>query len=1013
MSLSAPVQTLIDQFVGVGQRSGKHALVTESRLVCLFEPQVYNLSTPGIETLRFSDSEYATDSTHTPASTIWLPRFVMPSVRSSLGFDGGSVGHAGTITLGSAILLNHDGRLDDYLDYASYNWQGQQAQILLGGHDWDRDDFDVLIDCKIVAVSANLEEVRVDLEGVLPLEQSFSSVLYGGRGGALDFDGSTTEVLVGDEYDFGYRSFTIEAWFTTTDLAVDRIIAQKRASWSTAGDAGWTFGMNSSDQLRFLISDGTTGASLNVGASGALDDGAWHHAAVAVDRDTDEMQAYVDGQPYGSAVDISSVTGYIADRAVDMTIGVNSGGTTQHWDGMLDEIRIWGTARTAEQIEASYLQSAVGTEEGLVGAFGFDEYGLIDSGATALNTVGGPNVISAVFDASGDRIDWGNNKDVTTGSFSFGIWFRAGDGDTGDSFLFGKRNSVRGLSDAGYNLSIESGFLYARVSDGDGVSQATLSPFGIAFRDDWWYAAVVSVDTAADVMRLSWRPFGFDWVDETELDISTFLTGSVTNAVNLRAGADGAAGNQFLGQVANAFFCPAALTLSQMHRVMDYAWFPADADPTAPAEVDDASGVSGTGYWAIDENTGTTITDAVGSTDGTATAGVTWQDRDADVTIGSGEWVSSKDGPRELAGLPKPICLGRVKDVPGVTVEAISERLVQFNTPEFGESNAVEAVRVDGLEMTLGASPAGDYTVDLVESLLTVDSAIGDGAITVDAKGLEDGTGTWLYRTGDITAWVVEDQIGATLEPSGYTFFGSGGATYGAQAGLNAAYPYEIGLYLRSEEYKVKEVMAALFQAGSEAEGERGRLFWAQLFGGNIRAGALRDLTGETPDHVIGEEHIEDSPDGIKLEGMRPPVWKVLVGWERVWHDFRDFLGGVAEDEQARMEQEYRWAEWSDSSVKTAYPDARVLKLPTLIYRDADAKLEAQVLFNLLSVPRPVYTVKLVREMFQVEIGDVVQVTDDRLALDAGKLFMCIGYNYDLGSQSSYPTATVELWGGF
>jgi hypothetical protein len=1008
VGLSTGVKTLIDKFVGVAARDrSKAAPSIDSSLVVLFEPKVWNHTTNQEDTLRFSDSEFSTTTGHTPASTAWVPRFIMPQIRSSLGYSGGSVGHAGRVRVGAAVLFNPDGELDDYIDPDSYAWQGRDADILLGGRDWDRADFDILIPARIIAVSADLETIRVELESRLPLDQSFSSTLYGGRAGALSFNGTTSKVTVGPEYDPCNDNFTIEAWFKTPDLATYRCICQKRNSWAGASDAGYTFGITNTDQIQLTIGDGTTNANVNAGAAGALDDDAWHHVAISVDRTADEAQPYVDGVAYGTAVDISGVTGSIRDTTQDLVIGMGSGGAGNQWDGEIDEFRIWRGARSAEEIAATYLQGSTGSEEGLICAFSFDEYGLLDSGATALNSVGGPNVTSAVFDATGDIIDWGNVNDVTTGDVSWGIWFRAGSSDTGFSWLLGKGGGSSSTY-PGYRVYInDSDQLVAQVADGSVARTKQSTP--TTFRDGLWYAVVATLDRTADELVLQHRPFGGDWTTETAFDTST-LTGSLTSTEEFRSGRHGNDGSQFIGQVAAAFVSPTALSAADAQRVMDYGWFPPDTDPTDPPEPEDTAAISGTGYWPIDDET-TTIADAIGSNNGTATGGVTWQDRDG--VVANGTWISARDGARELAGLPKPVCLGRVKDAPGQTIEAIAERLVQFNTPEFGESNAVEAARVDGLEMTLGAAPSGDYTVDLADSILTLDSAIGDGAITVDVKGLEDGSGNWMRRTGTIANWVVATQMGATLEPSGYPIRGSGKGDYGALAGLDAAYPYEIGLYLRSEEYKGSEVLAALFQGGNEGEGERGRLFWAELFGGNVRFGALRDVAADKALLDLDSSYVEDSAQGIALQAVRPPAWKVLVGWQRVWHDFRDFLGGVSEDEQARMEAQYRWVEKSDPAIKTAHPGARVLRLPTLIYREKDAKIEAQILFDLFSSPRPVYVVRMVRAMFQIEIGDVVTLTDDRLGLDSGKAFMCIGYTYDLGGPSRYPTSIVELWGGF
>jgi len=983
------VVTLIDEFVGVAPRSG-------TRLVALFEPKVYDIGGASETTLRFSDSRYATDSGHTPASTLWLPRFSLPSFRASLGWEAGSVGHSGEIRVGRVALINTDGSLDAYLEEDDFSWNGRSAEILLGGHDWDRADFDVLVSAVIGSISANDDLIQISLDpSIKELDRPLATNLYRGAAGALDFNGTTSKVVVGPDYDLGDGDATLEAWVKWSTNANSDYIAHKRASWDTVGDAGFSLVVNSSDQVRLFISDGSAKAAINVGIAGALDDDLWHHVAVVIDRANDEAQAYVNGEPYLTTVDISGITGAISDQDEDLVLGAASSGSSNFWDGTLDEFRIWASALTAAEIKSRYQRTMAGPEERLIGHFSFDEYGLIDSGATALNSVGGPTLDSVLFDAAGEDIDWGNNKDSTTGDLAFGIWFKAGASDTSDSWLLGKRNSLAAGS-AGYGVYVNSGTgLSVEISDG--TNEGLRSSATYDFRDGRWYAAVVSIDRTADTLDLWFKYLGGEWQQATQLDISG-VTGSLTNAVNLRAGHDGGGTNQFLGQVSHAFYCAATLTAVEAQGVMDGKWDPPKSEATEPPVISTVKTYSGTGYWPMDEGTGTTITDNVASVNGTASGGTSWVDRHGDVT--GGTWVSTLEGGQALRGSPKPLSLGRCKDVPCVVVEPVIDRILQFNTPEIAASEEVEDVRIDGLLATLTT----DYTVDLTASTIDASaSAKGAGVVTADVKGLQDSGGDWMRRTGRIAKWLLNEQQGLTLETD-------------TDTDLDELYPYEIGVYLRSDEYLTREALALLFQAGREAAGARGRLFWTELFGGSIRFSALRDLTGEAATLELTDAHILAGPSGVQKQRMRAPVWKVLVGWERVWHDFKDFLGGVDEEDRERMSNEYRWEPVADVSIKDAHEGARVLKLATAIYRQADAKLEAQTLFDLLSVPRPVYVIKTVRGQFQAEIGDVVKVTTDqteRFGLDSGKLFTCIGYSYNLGGPNRYPVATLELWGGF
>ena len=77
----------------------------------------------------------------------------------------------------------------------------------------------------------------------------------------------------------------------------------------------------------------------------------WTHFVFVFDRiDTGKAYAYVNGVRQSGEVDISSVAGSI-DTAQAMNIGSIYGWQT---DGILDDVRIYNYARTAEQILQDY-----------------------------------------------------------------------------------------------------------------------------------------------------------------------------------------------------------------------------------------------------------------------------------------------------------------------------------------------------------------------------------------------------------------------------------------------------------------------------------------------------------------------------------------------------------------------------------------------------------------------------------------------------------------------------------
>ncbi|SVC12986.1 uncharacterized protein METZ01_LOCUS265840, partial [marine metagenome] len=92
----------------------------------------------------------------------------------------------------------------------------------------------------------------------------------------------------------------------------------------------------------------------------------WHHVA-AVHSGNGEVEIYLNGESIFTASvsvpNISSSNGAIGSSPL--------GG--ERWNGNIDEVRIWNTARTQEELQGSMHQSLRGTENGLVGYWSFDE----------------------------------------------------------------------------------------------------------------------------------------------------------------------------------------------------------------------------------------------------------------------------------------------------------------------------------------------------------------------------------------------------------------------------------------------------------------------------------------------------------------------------------------------------------------------------------------------------------------------------------------------------------------
>ena len=201
---------------------------------------------------------------------------------------------------------------------------------------------------------------------------------------SVNFDGTDDYFALGNtNFTGAYSQITMEAWIkTTTDAAVfvrgpNAGLAELSTHFFQAknGSGGWLF----------TVQSNTT----------AIRDGNWHHLAVTYDKDagastTDQVKVYFDGVSQSYSV-IRPTTSEPIGASTDHTrVGAVPWGGS-HFNGDIDEIRIWNVARTAEQIADHRFSEMDGTETGLLHYYKMevDACGLAD--CTGNGLIGTPN----------------------------------------------------------------------------------------------------------------------------------------------------------------------------------------------------------------------------------------------------------------------------------------------------------------------------------------------------------------------------------------------------------------------------------------------------------------------------------------------------------------------------------------------------------------------------------------------------------------------------------------------
>ncbi len=183
--------------------------------------------------------------------------------------------------------------------------------------------------------------------------------------GILNFDGVDDHILIPDNASQNVaQNFTLELWFKSgSNTSGYRALLDKRdpntnfTNFSMAVFNGLypTMFINNSQGTIFEFVSSTT-----------FTIGSWQHYAVSYDGAT--LTQYING------VAVNSVAASLTNPMLNVPINIGRaafGG--EYFDGSMDEIRIWNTARTSADIAASYQTDNICNANGLIANFNLNQ----------------------------------------------------------------------------------------------------------------------------------------------------------------------------------------------------------------------------------------------------------------------------------------------------------------------------------------------------------------------------------------------------------------------------------------------------------------------------------------------------------------------------------------------------------------------------------------------------------------------------------------------------------------
>lgn len=397
-------------------------------------------------------------------------------------------------------------------------------------------------------------------------------------GSALAFNGTTSNVTWSDDADFDFaaaNSFSISAWVKTPSTASRNYFIMSKADGT---NGGYKLYMDASGDFCFAVDDDATWSPDDSVCTVDFDydDGEWHHL-LAKKTGTTRLDLYVDG--YLASADTSiSATGTLANTG-SLYLGVDSDGTSNEWEGIIDEVKIFNAAAT--NLQASYL--ALRNDplmwwrfDECVGATIYDtgpyEYnGTMTPGASGTTSVGtcetsatsswyngrsGKFNSGLDFDGTDDyvTIPDASSKDAqmthtldffdTDPDFSITGWFNR-DTFANDHTLLAKRNGIA-AGDTGYLIYIDDATDKIIFEVSDGTDEYSITSTAAFTSTGWNHFAIVWDDDDANSLKMY-----INGVDDTSANKSGTLAniGTIENAVTLRLGSESDGANYFDGKL--------------------------------------------------------------------------------------------------------------------------------------------------------------------------------------------------------------------------------------------------------------------------------------------------------------------------------------------------------------------------------------------------------------------------------------------------------------------------------
>ena len=198
----------------------------------------------------------------------------------------------------------------------------------------------------------------------------------------INYDGTNDYVEVSDENSLDLTTAgTLEAWIYPEDFATGAGIILKGTTDSTINSACYGFGLGggttvftggSNTNIDFIVGNSTGGVYRLNGTTNLVADKWYHVACTWQDDISDRMDIYLNGVQYAFSTANIDNAATVNTEAIRFGMDAISNPDI-HFNGRIDEVRIWDVRRNQTQIQANMCQKIDTRDPNLVGYWRFDE----------------------------------------------------------------------------------------------------------------------------------------------------------------------------------------------------------------------------------------------------------------------------------------------------------------------------------------------------------------------------------------------------------------------------------------------------------------------------------------------------------------------------------------------------------------------------------------------------------------------------------------------------------------